>query len=68
VLADRASQLERVIRVLDHKERKRLEPLLEKLVAALAHDRPGALTVCRICDRATCCGAPGGCPLEHTTT
>lgn len=67
VLADRASQLAHVLRVLDHEERERLEPLLEKLVAALAGDRPGALTVCRLCDRSTCCRAPGGCPLEHTT-
>jgi DNA-binding MarR family transcriptional regulator len=68
VLADRASQLEHVLGALDHAERKRLEPLLEKLIAALANDRPGALTVCRMCDRATCCGAPPGCPLEQTTT
>ena len=68
VLADRASQLDELLRVLDYEERKRLEPLLEKLVAGLARDRPGALTVCRMCDRAACCRAPGGCPLEHTTT
>lgn len=68
VLADRASQLDQLLRVLDYEERKRLEPLLEKLVAGLARDRPGALTVCRMCDRAACCRAPGGCPLEHTTT
>jgi DNA-binding MarR family transcriptional regulator len=67
VLADRASQLEHVLGTLDREERKRLEPLLEKLVAALADDRAGALTVCRMCDRSTCCGAAGGCPLEHTT-
>ena len=68
VLAERASQLEHVLGALDHEERTRLEPLLEKLVAALACDLPGGLTVCRMCDRATCCGAPGGCPLAHTTT
>jgi DNA-binding MarR family transcriptional regulator len=67
VLADRALQLEHVLGTLDREERKRLEPLLEKLVAALADDRAGALTVCRMCDRSTCCGAAGGCPLEHTT-
>jgi DNA-binding PadR family transcriptional regulator len=67
VLADRASQLGDVLRVLDHEERGRLEPLLEKLVAALAGDRPAGLTVCRMCDRSTCCRAPGGCPLEHPT-
>jgi MarR family transcriptional repressor of emrRAB len=67
VLADRGSQLGDVLRVLDRDERKRLEPLLEKLVGALADDRPGALTVCRLCDRASCCRAPARCPLEHTT-
>ena len=68
VLAERATELERVLAVLDREERARLAPLLEKLVAALADDRPGALTVCRLCDRTSCCGAPGGCPLEHTVT
>ena len=66
VLADRAQELDDVLAVLDADERARLEPLLEKLVAALADDRPGALTVCRLCDRTTCCGTPGGCPLDHT--
>lgn len=66
VLADRAARLEEVLHVLGDDERERLEPLLEKLVAALAGDRPGALTVCRLCDRTSCCGAPAGCPLEHT--
>lgn len=66
VLADRATELDDVLAVLDADERARLEPLLEKLVAALADDRAGALTVCRLCDRTTCCGTPGGCPLEHT--
>jgi MarR family transcriptional regulator, negative regulator of the multidrug operon emrRAB len=66
VLADRAAQLEDVLHVLGDDERERLEPLLEKLVAALAGDRPGALTVCRLCDRTSCCGAPAGCPLGHT--
>jgi len=66
VLADRAAQLEDVLHVLGGDEREHLEPLLEKLVAALAGDLPGALTVCRLCDRTSCCGAPAGCPLEHT--
>ena len=66
VRADRAARLEEVLRVLGDDERERLEPLLEKLVAALAGDRPRALTVCRLCDRTSCCGAPAGCPLEHT--
>jgi MarR family transcriptional regulator, negative regulator of the multidrug operon emrRAB len=68
VLADRAAELDRILAVLDRDERDRLEPLLEKLVEALAGDRAGALTVCRLCDRETCCGAPAGCPLGHTAT
>ena len=66
VLADRAAKLDQVLAVLDADERERLEPLLEKLVAALADDRPGALAACRMCDRDACCGARAGCPLEHT--
>jgi len=66
VLADRARELENVLDVLDTAERDQLEPLLEKLVAGLAGDRPGALTVCRMCDRDACCGLPAGCPLQHT--
>lgn len=68
VLADRASQLDDVLGVLDHEERQRLEPLLEKLVGALAGDRPSGLNVCRLCDRSSCCDAPDGCPLGHAAT
>ena len=68
ILAEREAELADVLAVLDHDERTRLEPLLDKLVAGLADDRPGALTVCRLCDRTTCCGdSPAGCPLHHTT-
>jgi len=66
VLADRTAELEPLLAVLAPDERERLEPLLEKLVAALAGDRPGALAVCRMCDRDACCGARAGCPLDHT--
>jgi MarR family transcriptional repressor of emrRAB len=66
VLLDRAAELDRILAVLDREERARLEPLLEKLVGALAGDRDTALTVCRLCDRSSCCGARAGCPLEHT--
>ena len=68
VLAERATELEHLLAVLDDDERARLEPLLDKLVAGLADDRAGARTVCRLCDRTTCCGdSPAGCPLNHTT-
>ena len=65
-LADRAARLDELVAVLDTGERRQLLPLLEKLVAGLADDRPGALNTCRMCDRAACCGRPAGCPLQHT--
>ena len=65
VLAERARSVSGVLDGLDAEERARLLPLLEKLVAGLADDRPGALTVCRMCDRDACCDG-GECPLEHT--
>ncbi len=67
VLSDRAGELTRLLGVLEPAEREQLEPLLEKLIAALADDRPAALEVCRLCDREACCGSTSGCPLEHTT-
>jgi DNA-binding MarR family transcriptional regulator len=67
VLSGRADALHQLVAVLEPRERAALERLLEKLVAALAHDRPGALTVCRLCDRSACRGGPAGCPLDHTT-
>jgi len=66
VLAERGDELDHLLETLDDGERTSLLPLLEKLVAGLADDRPGALTVCRMCDRDTCCGVPAGCPLDHT--
>src|SRR4051794_38727357 len=66
VLSRRACALDEMVAVLGPADREALEPLLEKLVAALARDRPGALTVCRLCDRSTCCEGGNGCPLEHT--
>ena len=67
VLSDRADELTSLLDALEPGERETLEPLLEKLVAALADDRAGALEVCRLCDREVCCGSANGCPLEHTT-
>ena len=67
VVSRRAVALDEMVAVLDPADRGALEPLLEKLVAALARDRPAALTVCRLCDRSTCCGGANGCPLQHTT-
>lgn len=65
VLAARAAALQQFLEPLDEHERAQLLPLLERLTASLAHDRRGAVRVCRLCDRDACCGtAP--CPLGHT--
>src|SRR3954469_8754474 len=56
VLTQRGAALDELLSVLDAAEREALEALLEKLVSRLADDRPTALTVCRLCDRAACCG------------
>jgi DNA-binding MarR family transcriptional regulator len=66
VLSRRAAALDELLAGLAPAEREALDPILEKLVAGLAQDRPGALTVCRLCDRTACCGGATGCPLEHT--
>jgi hypothetical protein len=63
----RASALSQVTASLTDSERGQLLPLLERMTAALAADRPSALATCRLCDRETCCRTGDGCPLEHTT-
>jgi MarR family transcriptional repressor of emrRAB len=66
VLAWRAASLRDMLAALDEADRARLLPLLEKLASCLAVDRPGALNVCRMCDRRAC-RQQSGCPLEHTS-
>jgi DNA-binding MarR family transcriptional regulator len=66
VLSARADELGGLLDTLEPAERQALEPLLEKLVGALADDRPLALQVCRLCDRDACCGSGPDCPLQHT--
>jgi MarR family transcriptional repressor of emrRAB len=65
VLAGRARTLDELLDVLTDDERAALTPLLERIVASLAGDRPQARRVCRLCDRGACPADPG-CPLEHT--
>jgi MarR family transcriptional regulator, negative regulator of the multidrug operon emrRAB len=65
LLSRRTQSLRSLLDILEPSEQAALEPLLERLVAALADDRPQALRVCRLCDRSACTSAPG-CPLDHT--
>lgn len=65
LLERRRRALGELLAPLSETERARLAPLLEKVVAGLADDRPGGLTVCRLCDRGACCSG-AGCPLQHT--
>ena len=65
LLERRTASLGELLAALGPGERAALLPLLERLVSTLAADRPGALTTCRLCDRAACTREPG-CPLEHT--
>jgi DNA-binding MarR family transcriptional regulator len=62
----RARAVAPLLEHLTPSERNELERLLERIVEGLAHDRPSALTVCRLCDREACRSGPG-CPLDHTT-
>ncbi|MGI8441063.1 MAG: MarR family winged helix-turn-helix transcriptional regulator [Thermoleophilaceae bacterium] len=65
-LGRRTRSLRALLDALAPAEQAALVPLLERLVASLADDRPQALRVCRLCDRHACTEAPG-CPLDHTT-
>ena len=65
LLAGRTRSLRALLDTLGEAERTALTPLLERLVAALADDRPQARRVCRLCDRNACTRDPG-CPLDHT--
>jgi DNA-binding MarR family transcriptional regulator len=65
ILERRAASLHELLAVLSPAERDALVPLLERLVGALATDRPQALRTCRLCDRDACTSNPG-CPLQHT--
>lgn len=65
LLERRADSLRPLLEALKPAEQEALVPLLERLTAALADDRPQALRSCRLCDRAACATGPG-CPLDHT--
>ena len=57
ILAGRRSAVDRALSGLDAAERRILEQLLDKVVAALPEGRLEAHQVCRLCDRAACADA-----------
>jgi DNA-binding MarR family transcriptional regulator len=65
VLMARAQALTSLLTGLSPHERGTLERLLGQVATTLANDRPGAVRVCRLCDRKVCTSGPG-CPLDHT--
>jgi MarR family transcriptional repressor of emrRAB len=68
ILAVRRAAVERALSRLDADERRTLERLLDKVVAALPDGRLEALQLCRLCDRHACAdGNPSRCPLESTS-
>lgn len=60
---DRLDVLDEVLAPLTTAERRRLEPLLEKLLTALTGDRWDARHICRLCDFPTC--ETPTCPVDQ---
>lgn len=58
--ARRLGVLRDVVEVLDKKERKDFDRLLDKLLAAAVRDPAHARRICRLCDRRAC--GDGACP------
>lgn len=63
VLDTRAAVLREALAVLDGRERKVLETLLEKVLAAVTTDRAHAERICRLCDVRAC--PLRACPVER---
>jgi MarR family transcriptional regulator, negative regulator of the multidrug operon emrRAB len=62
-LQTRLELLENVLTPLTTTERRQLEPVLEKLLAALTEDRWHARHTCRLCDFDTC--DDPACPVDR---
>jgi MarR family transcriptional regulator, negative regulator of the multidrug operon emrRAB len=60
----RAEVLDRALAPLADGDRRRLEALLERLLAASTTDRASARSICRLCD-GPACGHPDRCPVTQ---
>jgi DNA-binding MarR family transcriptional regulator len=64
-LSERLDVLGGVLEPLSAAERRQLEPLLEKLLAAMTDDRWSARHICRLCDFPVC--ESPTCPVDRAT-
>jgi MarR family transcriptional regulator, negative regulator of the multidrug operon emrRAB len=63
-LAARASAIEGAIAILGAEERRALDGMLERMLAAATTDSTASLVICRLCDPDVC-GHPGRCPVTQ---
>lgn len=63
ILAARRAALDRALSQLDPAERSALEPLLERMLAAMTSDRETCDHTCRLCDLESC--PQDVCPVEQ---
>jgi len=63
-LAARAATLDAALGAIERDERRALEGMLERMLAAQTTDRTASLVICRLCDPDVC-GHPDGCPVTQ---
>ena len=63
ILDARQGAVEKAITALDPWQQVDLEPMVERMLAALTQDRAGADHICRLCDETVC--TPETCPVER---
>jgi DNA-binding MarR family transcriptional regulator len=65
VSAARAEVLQDALAGLAPDERQTLDDLLSRVVVEMIRGPGATRWMCRLCDTATCRGAPGGCPVTN---
>jgi MarR family transcriptional repressor of emrRAB len=63
-LAARAQAIDGALGAISATERRALEGMLERMLAAQTTDRTASLVICRLCDPDVC-GHPEGCPVTQ---
>ena len=63
-LAARAGAIDTALEALAPEERRALESMLERMLAAQTTDPTASLVICRLCDPGIC-GHPDGCPVTQ---